>query len=112
MVSTMKEVDPSIQDCIDECQRCFVSCTQNAMIHCLEVGDDHVEPEHFRLMLHCAEICRTAALFMLGGSSVHQPVCQACAQVCEACAESCDQVDGMDECAAACRSCASSCRRM
>ena len=105
-------LEQALRDCADECQRCFDSCTQSAMIYCLETGDDHVEPEHFRLMLHCAEICRTAALFMLGGSSLHSPVCRACAEICRACAESCDQLDGMEECAATCRRCAESCSVM
>lgn len=65
-----------------------------------------------RLMLSCAEICRTSAAMMLIGTEHHKTVCRACAEVCEACARSCGQVGGMDACVQACRSCAESCRAM
>src|SRR5687768_8425391 len=51
--------------CIDECLRCYQVCLGMAMTHCLEEGGPHVEPDHFRLMMACAEICRTSAHFML-----------------------------------------------
>ena len=82
------------------------------MNHCLEHGGKHVEPRHFRLMMNCAEICRTAADFMLSGSELHDKVCAVCADVCEACAQSCESIGGMDECVQACRLCAQSCREM
>jgi hypothetical protein len=82
------------------------------MNHCLESGGKHVEPTHFRLMINCAEICRTAADFMLSNSNLHARICAACAEVCDACAQSCEQVGEMDECIQACRRCADSCRKM
>lgn len=101
-----------MQECIAECLDCYSVCTQTAMNQCLEEGGDHVRPDHFRLMINCAEICRTAADFMLSSSSLHTEVCAVCADVCDACAESCERVGGMEECAEACRSCAESCRQM
>ncbi|WP_252954545.1 four-helix bundle copper-binding protein [Siccirubricoccus soli] len=83
-----------------------------AMTHCLEQGGKHVEPQHFRLMLACAEMCQTAANFMLIGTPHHRTTCGACAQICEDCAKSCEAVGGMQECVEACRRCAESCRRM
>ncbi|MEW6167840.1 MAG: four-helix bundle copper-binding protein [Pseudomonadota bacterium] len=100
----------ALEACIDACQQCHNACLQAAMITCLELGEDHVEPEHFRLMLHCAEICQTAANFMLGGSPLHGHVCAACAEVCDACAQSCERIGDMEECAQACRNCATECR--
>lgn len=82
------------------------------MHHCLEQGGKHVEPEHFRLMQGCAEICQTAANLMLGGFPLHKSVCGVCAQACDACAESCAEVGDMEECVEVCRQCADSCRRM
>jgi len=82
------------------------------MNRCLELGGKHVEPQHFRLMMNCAEICRTTADFMLSSSSMHARICAACAEVCEACAQSCEQVGNMQECVQACRRCATSCRQM
>ena len=106
------ETNQQMQQCIRECLQCYQTCLHEAMNHCLETGGKHVKPTHFRLMINCAEICRTAADFMLSSSSVHQRVCAACAEVCEACAQSCAQVGEMDECMKACRRCAESCRRM
>ena len=51
--------------CIRACLECYRVCQETATGHCLETGGRHVEPEHFRLMLSCAEVCRTAAALML-----------------------------------------------
>ncbi|WP_246534858.1 four-helix bundle copper-binding protein [Methylomonas paludis] len=72
----------------------------------------HVEAEHFRLMMSCAEICQASANLQLGGSVFHQRVCGVCAEICEACAVSCEKIGGMDECVKACLACAESCRHM
>lgn len=103
---------PEMQSCIDSCRECHTACLQTAMMHCLEMGGSHVEPDHFRLMINCAELCQTAANFMLSNSSVHMAVCAACAEVCNACAASCDRVGGMEQCADICRRCAASCAAM
>ncbi|HVK54982.1 MAG TPA: four-helix bundle copper-binding protein [Burkholderiales bacterium] len=100
-----------MQQCIEDCQHCHNICLQTAMTNCLKMGGKHVEPEHFRLMTSCAEICQSAN-FMLSNSALHANVCQACADVCEACAVSCEKIGGMDECFQACRRCAQSCRQM
>ena len=106
------EMNERMQQCIQDCLDCYQTCLHDATNHCLETGGKHVEPTHFRLMINCAEICRTAADFMLSNSSLHGRVCAACAEVCEACAQSCEEVGDMDECVRACRECAESCREM
>ncbi|MDI1262229.1 MAG: four-helix bundle copper-binding protein [bacterium] len=98
--------------CIDECLQCYRTCLGMAMTHCLETGGKHVEPEHFRLMMACAEICRTAAHFMLLSSPHHKHVCRECAEICAECARDCESVGGMDDCVVACKSCAESCKAM
>jgi len=100
------------QECIAECLNCYCTCTQTAMIQSLEEGGDYVRAEHFRLMVNCAEICKTAADFMLSNSELQAEVCSVCADVCDACGESCERVGDLDECAQACRGCAESCREM
>lgn len=95
----------ALQTCIVDCLECYSLCKQEAMNHCLR-------PAHFRLMDDCAEICRTAADFMLSSSSFYPRVCAVCAEICEACAQSCEDLGGMDDCARACRGCAQSCRRL
>jgi hypothetical protein len=76
------------------------------------MGGRHVEPQHFRLMLSCAEVCRTTAALMLTHSPQHHLQCGVCAQYCALCAESCREVGDMDDCVAACEACADSCERM
>jgi hypothetical protein len=98
--------------CIDECLKCYRTCLDMAMSHCLEAGGKHVEPKHFRLMMACAEICRTSAHFMLLHSPHHKHTCAECAEICEECARDCERIGDMDACVAQCRRCADTCRKM
>jgi hypothetical protein len=108
----MHRIAPDMQECIDKRLGCYVVCLGTAMSHCLEMGGEHVGPRHFRLMMACAEICRTAAHFMLIGTSHHRHTCAECAEICEECARDCERLAGMEECVKACRQCAESCHRM
>ena len=98
--------------CIALCMSCYQTCLGTAMNRCLETGGKHVEPKHFRLMMACAEICRTSAHFMLINTPHHRHTCGECAEICTECAEDCERIGGMDQCVAMCRSCAESCRAM
>jgi hypothetical protein len=106
------ELGEDIQECIAECLNCYCTCTQAAMNQCLEEGGEHVQPEHYRLLTNCADLCRTTSDFLLSSSPMQSEICAVCADVCDACAESCDRVGGMEECAQACRGCAESCREL
>ena len=108
----MHHLSAEMRACIDECLRCYQVCFGTAMTHCLEQGGQHVEPGHFRLMIACAEICKTSADFMLMNSPHHKHTCRECAEICEECARSCEQVGNMQECVDECRRCAESCRKM
>jgi hypothetical protein len=108
----MQQRPTDMQRCIDRCLDCYQTCISTAMSHCPPQGGKHVEGRHLGLMLNCAELCRTAAEFVMSNSPLHVRVCAACAEVCDACAESCEQVGGMAECVQACRACATSCRQM
>ena len=108
----MTRITPEMQRCIDACLACYQSCLGTGMGHCLESGGRHVAPEHFRLMMACAEICRTSAHFMLTGTRHHRHVCRECAEICQECARSCNDLEGMEACAAACRHCAERCLAM
>jgi hypothetical protein len=108
------DMDAHMRHCIDECQTCHGICLETIQ-HCLEMGGEHAEPEHIKLLQACAAICQTSADFMLMQSDLHGLTCGVCAEVCERCAESCDQFgddEMMQRCAEACRSCATSCREM
>jgi hypothetical protein len=68
-----------------------------------------------RLLLDCAEICRTSADFMIRGSELHPHICRACAAVCARCADECDAMGEdpyMAACSEICRRCALSCAEM
>ena len=106
------QLHAEVQKCIDICMRCYETCKREAMNHCLEAGGNHVESDHFRLMLTCAEVCRTTADVMLSGSDLHGHLCAACAEFCASCALSCEQLGDMQACAQVCRECERSCRRM
>src|SRR4051794_14963794 len=98
--------------CIETCLACYKTCLSTAMNHCLETGGKHVEPKHFRLMMACAEICRTSAHFMLINTPHHKHTCRECAEICAECANDCKTIGDMDECVSACEACAESCRKM
>ena len=106
------EIDTPMRDAINACLDCHSMCLRTAMSYCLEQGGPHVEQQHFRLMLNCAELCQTSANFMLSDSPLHGRVCLICAEACEACAKSCEQVGDMRDCVEECQDCAKSCRTM
>jgi hypothetical protein len=111
-MSHQRTRNPELEACIDNCLACYRTCQQDAMTHCLTLGGRHTEPDHFRLMIDCAEACRTAAALMLNDSPFHHEMCGLCAAVCDACAKSCRDIGDMEECVEACERCADSCRRM
>lgn len=108
----MTHLSTEMQACVDECLRCYSTCLSTAMNHCLEMGGEHVEKQHFTLMMACAEICRTSAHFMLLNSPHHKHICAECAEICAECADDCERIGDMQECVDACRQCADSCRQM
>jgi hypothetical protein len=98
--------------CIQACLDCYRHCQHTALTHCLEAGGAHVEPNHFRLMIDCAEACRAAAALMINESPYHAESCRLCALICRDCAESCRSIGDMDDCVRACEHCAESCEAM
>ncbi len=100
------------QNLVEECLRCYRSCFGMAMTHCLERGGAHVEAGHFRIMMACAEICRTTAHFALMNSRHAPHVARECAEICEQCASDCARLGDMDDCAEQCRRCAKACREV
>ena len=113
-IAHREEAEMDTTDCKQLCWECRTECQETLTAHCLEMGGDHVAPEHVKLMLDCIEICQTAADFMVRKSSLHPYICQACAVVCEACAQTCEEFEEekMKHCAETCRRCAESCREM
>jgi hypothetical protein len=111
---THTSVTQDMRECIQECNSCHDTCTES-VTYCLQMGGEHANPNHIRLLLDCANICETSANFMLRGSDLHPRTCEVCAEVCERCADSCEQFEDdemMQHCAQVCRSCADSCYEM
>lgn len=104
----------AMQQAVTEALTCHRIC-EETITHCLRTGGRHAEPDHIRLMMDCADICRTVADFMTRGSPFSAGLCALCADVCEACAINCESFGSdseMQACAQACRRCAQSCRAM
>lgn len=100
--------------CLQECLNCHMVCLQT-VTYCLEMGEEHAEADHIRLLLDCAEICQTSTNFMLRNSDQHGLICGVCAEICNLCAEDCERFSDDNEmqlCVQACRTCAESCEQM
>lgn len=111
---THSQMSPEMQECITNCQDCHTICL-DTISHCLQMGGEHAEASHIRLLMDCAQICQTSADFMIRMSDVHPQTCGVCADVCERCAIDCERFGDdktMMACAEMCRKCADSCSKM
>jgi hypothetical protein len=108
------QLSEDMRRCIEQCLACHSVCTE-MVTHCLEKSGKYADVDQIRLLLDCAEICRTSAGFMMRGSDLHALTCGVCAEVCERCAIACEKMaddPAMKRCAEECRRCAVSCRQM
>jgi hypothetical protein len=109
------QMPSEMRDCIQNCLDCHSICVET-MNHCLMMGGPHADASHIRILADCAQICTTAADFMLRNSPDHPKACSMCADSCRKCAESCDAMADNDptmrECADSCKRCAASCLQM
>lgn len=104
-----------LERCIENCTNCHRICLETAAMHFRGEGSRDISEAMVRLLIDCAEICRTSADFMIRGSEVHAHTCRACAAICERCADECDRMGAdphMAACVEICRKCAESCREM
>lgn len=111
---SIQGMSDEMQQCIDACQTCHKVCEQT-IPYCLEKGGLHAERLHIQTLSNCADICRTAAHFMMWNSDLHSKICGICAEACVRCAEDCERMpddEMMKMCADVCRACAESCRKM
>ena len=107
--------DDEMQKCIQLCRDCHAMCTQT-IAHCLKLGGRHAAPDHIRVFVDCAQMCATAADYMVRESPFHVRICRICSDLCKQCGKDCEQVAGDDQmikqCIEMCRKCAESCERM
>jgi hypothetical protein len=111
---TIHEMGRQNEQCIEDCQQCHRVCLET-MTHYLEADSIQTQTDRVRLLLDCAEVCQTAANFMIRNSALHLSICSSCADICLRCAEACEQYgddERMKACADACRRCAESCQLM
>jgi hypothetical protein len=104
-----------MEQAIENCTNCHRVCLEIAARHFRGEDAPRLEETLIRLLLDCADICRTSADFMIRGSDMHGHVCRACAAVCFRCADECDRLGEdpyMAACAETCRRCATSCTEM
>jgi hypothetical protein len=99
------DLQQCIQNCRDTQRTCMLTLT-----HLLAKGVAGREA-HARALMDSAEICQTAANFMLRGSESVPYACAVCAQVCETCAAACRVCDDdqLKLSAEICQRCADSC---
>jgi hypothetical protein len=109
-----KGMSVEMRRCSGECITCAGICTET-IAYLLDSGIQQANARLMRLLLDCADICRTSAGFMLRGSELHQRTCAVCAEVCTAGAQACNEYPDdttLRACAEACLRCASECNRM
>ena len=113
MPDTLAETRADANTCADLCQATRQSCLET-MLYCLGRGGPYADADHIRLLADCAEMCQTAADFMLRESPLHGSVCAVCAEVCDQCAIECDAFaeSRLEQCARLCRQCAASCESL
>lgn len=99
---------------LEACQECDRLCLA-LVSHCQTKDRQQAGMKQIRLLLDCAEICRTAVGFLPHGSALHLTICNACAVVCLKCAAACEEFASdelMQGCAAACRCSAEACHAL
>ena len=105
----------ALEMCIIICNECAKVCS-STLNYCLRMDEQHVEPNHIKTLIACAEICSLNAIWMSRDFELHTKLCQACADICDFCAISCEKVGAndriMNECDDICQRCAQSCLKM
>lgn len=109
------QLSADTRTCIDNCLKCHSICTET-INHCLNLGNEHANPEHIQILMDCAQICQTNADFMLRSSELHASLSNVCKEACIRCANDCEKISKTDElmkqCAQWCNTCAESCAKM
>ena len=106
----MYDLEPETKTCVAALQACHATCLQFATFDCMQGNYPRVGPNQFRLMLDCAELCQTAANFLIRDSDHYLRVCREALVICEDLASDCRKFPGMEAILAACDECVSACR--
>jgi hypothetical protein len=97
--------------CKEECVKCAGVC-KTTLKHCTELGGEHANADHLKVMKDCIEACDHAAAFTGKKGSVEEytwkDTCKTCMDACQKCADVCDGMKDdkiMQRCARECRFC-------
>jgi len=112
--ATINRMTNDMQQCIQNCLDCHAICLATST-YCLEQRGVPVGDSQTRALIDCADICSTAADFMVRGSEQHPLVCNLCAAIASRCAAECRRSatdPHLNSAQQACELCADSCRAM
>jgi hypothetical protein len=97
-----------VQKAVQDCLGCHSACLET-ISHCLQLGGQHAEASHIKLLMDCAGVCQITADYLVRGSTYFARMNVLCAEICDQCAKDCEQIMGDDEvmrrCVEACRRC-------
>ncbi|MBR9970738.1 four-helix bundle copper-binding protein [Magnetospirillum sulfuroxidans] len=106
---------PMMKDCINACDLAHRAATE-AAIHAMQQGGKLADWELVQLLLDTADICETAADFLLRSSRQYTPVLRVASEIADKCADACEKLAPSDlrmkECAQSCRRAATQCRKL
>ena len=105
----MQKCIAACRDCTDQCETCFVHCTN------LVASGKKEHLPTLKSCIDCGDLCAIAAKIMARNGALVGPSCDGCAKGCDACATACEKYpddEHMKACAKACRDCAKVCRAM
>jgi hypothetical protein len=105
----MQKCISACRDCSDQCETCFVHCTN------MVAGGKKEHLATLKSCIDCGDLCAIAAKIMTRDGALIGPSCDGCAKGCDACAIACEKFpddEHMKACAKACRDCAKACREM
>jgi hypothetical protein len=108
-----RALSDEMEECVGDCLTTHRVCldTLTYLLESSGRGDGRL----LKRLMDCAEMCETAAQFLVRGSEIHPRVCGVCAEVCAVCAEACEEFPDDQQlraCAQACHQAAASCRSM
>ncbi len=108
-----RQLSQEMQECIQKCLDCHNICLKT-FNDCVRQGGELREDRCIRLLISCADMCRTTASFAFRGFQLYERVCLICAEVCELCVGELDRMpgDALKACAEICSQCAECCKQI
>lgn len=93
--------------CKTECSTCKKVC-EKTLKHCTELGGEHAQAEHIKILNDCITACSDAEMAMGKKDTDEKFKCNMCMEACKKCADYCDTMKDdkvMRDCAKECKMC-------